>query len=180
MHTNYFAAAFSNPNMCITDFFQETAKAYNFIVIRNKEYLNWRYTECAHRKYTILLAEKNDEIFGYIVLSIQEQKTKNGFIVDFLTKPIPNQEEVIELLLLNGIRHLQHENAASIELCALHNPYGRILKKYGFTVFPEKFFWGYDLVGHIESSDDFFTHIRNPRKKWLITMGDADSDIVKG
>jgi hypothetical protein len=158
----------------VTDFFQETAKAYNFIVIRNKEYLNWRYAGHPHRKYTIFLAEKND------ILATQEQKTKNGFIVDFLTKPIPNQEEVIELLLLSGIRHLQQENVTSIELCALHNPYDNILKKYGFTVFPEKFFWGYDLIGHIESSEDFFTHIKDPRKKWLITMGDADSDIVKG
>ena len=159
--------------------FAQTAKAYDFIVVRKRQYLNWRYAGCKHREYTIFLAEWKDEVLGYIVLALRSSSPANGFIVDFLTKPGPRQQDTIDSLLGAGVHQLRSANAVSIELCAMAGPYEPALRRHGFLALPDKFFWGYDLLAYVEPSQGILD-IEGPNGNWFITMGDSDSEIIKG
>ena len=75
----------------IDKFWENVSRDHNIIIQRDMRYLNWRINDPT-REYVIFLAEKNDDILGYIILTAK--KTENfGSIVDILV--YPGHEKVI-------------------------------------------------------------------------------------
>ena len=70
----------------IDDFWCEIEKEFDFIVIKNKEYLNWRYCDPRGGKYVIKQAVYDDHVLGYSVLRFNERVKDYpiGYIVDLL------------------------------------------------------------------------------------------------
>jgi len=70
-------------------FWEQVSKKFDYIGVRNSEYLNWRYADPRAGNYSIYLAKINDEIVGYMVICINGyiKEYPVGFIVDLLTNP---------------------------------------------------------------------------------------------
>jgi len=70
-------------------FWEQVSKKFDYIGVRNSEYLNWRYADPRAGNYSIYLAKINDEIAGYMVICINGyiKEYPVGFIVDLLTNP---------------------------------------------------------------------------------------------
>ena len=69
----------------INDFCSKIIDEYNFIFIRNKDYLNWRYCRSDIINYKNFIAIEKDEIIGYMVIKIENKDNyKTGYIIDIL------------------------------------------------------------------------------------------------
>jgi len=152
----------------IDDFWKKVSKDYTIIVVRDKKYLNWRYFEKPNVKYTVLLAEKNEIILGYIVLrSRNEEKLKSGYIVDVLASS--DKKVIIQALVLKAIKHFREQNVDKVVCMMLTNsPFYRILRCNGFIPVKSDSFIA--RVNSSERSETFF----KDQTKWYITMGDSD------
>jgi hypothetical protein len=154
------------------DFWTKAKSAHNVILVRDRDYLNWRYVRYPEERYHILIAEKNDEILAWVVVRVLDRYgLDNGAIVDMLA--LPNHEDTIHALLLKAVDDLQRKG---VDLIACSIPksstYNRILRKCGFITCPkslnpkEEPFIIYPLSKNLDS-------IKNP-SSWYITWGDTD------
>jgi hypothetical protein len=72
----------------INEFWEKTRDQYEFIVVRDKKYLNWKYCGQPHTKYKRFIALKGKEICGYIVLRKAKPPEPNiGIITDIFVHP---------------------------------------------------------------------------------------------
>jgi GNAT superfamily N-acetyltransferase len=156
----------------IDDFWKKVSSDYNIIVARNKKYLNWRYFRKPNVKYTVLLAEKNSEILGYIVLrSISQENLRLGYIVDILASL--DEKVVIQSLILKSIEHFRKENVDSIFCSMLNNnlaagTYYNILRYNGFIPVSSN-----PLIARVNSPELSKKSVGDSTK-WYITIGDSD------
>jgi len=156
----------------IDDFWKKVSNYYPIIAVRNKKYLNWRYFEKPNVKYTVLLAEKNEEILGYIVLRFTIQKNlRLGYIVDILA--LPDKKAVVQSLIAKAVDHFIAENVDSIYCWMLDNnstthTYYKILRYNGFIPVSSNILIARVNTSQIskESVEDF--------TKWYIALGDSD------
>jgi len=100
-------------------------------VWRDSGYLNWRYTSCPDRKYTILTAETESGLIGYIVLRAGIKGWLSGRIIDFLF--LPENAAEASVLVSAGLDHLR-ERGLETASCHItgHGPFLRLLKRQGF------------------------------------------------
>jgi hypothetical protein len=123
---------FSRFNEKIDRFFEKINKYYDFIIKKNRDYLNWRYCDPRAGKYVIKLAEDNEQILGYAICRINKlEEYHTGYIVELLT--IPDRLDVAETLLLSSLQYFNAEDVNEVchQLIKGH-PYETLFNKYGF------------------------------------------------
>ena len=154
----------------INEFWQKASIQKEIMVIRDMEYLNWRYCENPQEDYRIFVAKREEDIIGYMVLKLDKIDPTRGCIMDLLT--LPNNNIVIEALIRKAIPYFK-DNGVLIISCFMlpDTQYYQILKKLGF------FRWNSDLHFDIDIynqklSEEFVT---NP-KNWYFVRGDTDVD----
>ena len=107
-----------------------TNHQYDVIVQRDKEFLNWRYSQNPTLRYRKFMASRQGEIKGYIVLRKEEPGERNfGIIVDLYSSR-DDQQTIDDLL-----RHALHFFAKSVVVivCATSvKQYQKALSKFGF------------------------------------------------
>ncbi|WP_415893034.1 hypothetical protein ACMXYN_00635 [Neptuniibacter sp. PT8_73] len=78
-------------------FWQQVSPNYGALVVRNKKYLNWRFSDCPLHDYKLVEAQKNGQLIGYMVYRCAEkQGVTTGYIVDFLVQE--NDKEALTAL----------------------------------------------------------------------------------
>jgi hypothetical protein len=127
----------------INDLWKNVSRYFDIIVVRNKEYLNWRYFQRPNSNFKVLLAKEEGKILGYIVFSFRDEK---GFIVDLLV--CPHRLDVIQSLVLMAMEQLQKEKVHWI-LCWMlkNNPYYEVLRVNGFIPHLSKYPCGQNKTG---------------------------------
>jgi RimJ/RimL family protein N-acetyltransferase len=156
----------------IDRFWSEIHSDYHCIVVRNKEYLNWRFVTCPVEHYTILFAKKKGEILGYIILRCATKNgTRIGYIVDTLAKL--TQKGVAQCLISEAIEHFRTENVHKIVCYVKNKRIQRLLNANGF------FRWRSScrLAGYTNAPDISVKAFKNP-ENWFLTRGDSDLDLV--
>ncbi len=107
---------------------------YKIAVIRNKEYLNWRYIDRPDAKYNIYLVKDTHTILGYAVTRTQTDRgLKFGHIVDFCFDL--KRKDAFSLLIFSVISDFANINKVDLITCYIqpnHPFYKKVLKKYGF------------------------------------------------
>ncbi|MEP9410035.1 MAG: GNAT family N-acetyltransferase [Candidatus Brocadia sp.] len=90
---------------------EKTKERFGITIIRNKDYLNWRYN---NRGFKIFLAKQGVEIHGYIVLRIKVLDYATvGYIVDIFSR-----EEATNALLARALKvFIEHD--VDFALCGL-------------------------------------------------------------
>ncbi|WP_051273482.1 GNAT family N-acetyltransferase [Desulfotruncus alcoholivorax] len=146
------------------------------MVIRNSEYLNWRYIDIPYRRYHVLKAECDGRICGYIVL--RETSVKNircGMIVDFIVEKTQVGEQVGDNLIRSALKHFKEANVSiSGALMMKHTLEFNILKRNGFITCPKWFLpQPFPLILKLHQKHDK-DNIIEDFNNWFVTMGDYD------
>jgi len=155
----------------IDDFWDEVSKQYNFIVERNKDYLNWRYCNHLGGDYLIKIAEKDGKILGYIVLRINKSRQDYflGYVIDILV--LPDHLDVANALIIDAINYFECQGINRIDCWVIKDsPYERIFKQHMFIDIMNKFqlFYNPIDVGLMDEIENI------PSSQLHFVMGDTD------
>jgi hypothetical protein len=112
----------------IEGFFDEAARPFDFVILRGKGYMHWRYCDPSAGRFTVRLAEQEKRILGYLVLKISDGE---GYIADLLA--LPGRIDVVRSLV-EDVLHLFREAGVELASCWMisRHPYNGILRRYGF------------------------------------------------
>lgn len=113
----------------IGPFFEEASTPFDLIVVRTKDYLNWRYADPRAGRFRIRLAESGGRLVGY---SVTTSLRRHGYIADLLT--LPGRVDVAESLLHDALAAFREAGLQSGRCWAPHgHPYLGALGRSGFT-----------------------------------------------
>jgi hypothetical protein len=148
-------------------FWHKEEKHYEISLVRNSQYLNWRYVQNP-TPYKIFCVERNDCIEGFVILKCSQEDFKRGRIVDFFVQM--EKGKVADLLLTGAMNYFLEENVDVVTSWMLeHWPIYQALKKRGFVSRNTP----HDLIVRSLSSEaprEYFLD----QYKWYLTMGDSD------
>ena len=103
-------------------------------LVRSESFLRWRFDQHPERKYEYVMVKKNEELWGYAVVSIQEQANGQvyGMIVDYLVKD--EDIDCFRLLMNECLNELEKSKCDLVFAWAFSRPRFReeLLKCFGF------------------------------------------------
>jgi len=154
---------------------EKTSDLAPIMVIRDRQYLNWRYHENPTETYAIFLAERSDAIHGYIVLKkVDRFGLRVGFIVDLLAvQDIPQ----ISLGLVGSAVDYFTDAGMDIVGCLMfpHAYYAKALRANGFFRARERMFPQDIHLGVRSNTSEFPVNYVSDPTHWYITFGDHDA-----
>ena len=153
------------------DFWQVVAPEYDLTIVRNSDYLKWRYSTPG-TDYFIYAAEKAGEICGYAILQFVERRgLKVGRIMDMVVgKDSPQSAPT---LVSKAVERCRQEGMDLVTYSALKSrAYYSVFRKNGFITIP--YLRGGRLCVYSVSPDITKGFLQDPRH-WLIRTGDTDS-----
>jgi hypothetical protein len=159
----------SNFDERIDEFCARVSNRFEIIVVRNKDYLNWRYSTVPGIKYSIYIAEDGGFVRGYIVFRYHyEGRKKMSVIYDLLTE----SEEISHHLLSRAESDCRKDDVDYILWSGIADKtYLRAYKNRGFVSVPFKN--GQKFL--VYSSDpNIPKHFLMNSSNWFIQMGDSD------
>lgn len=153
----------------VDTFYEKASVNYDIILVRNKDYLNWRYLMNPDN-YSILIArDENNLLLGYMVTKVgyfRDNKVSIGFIVDYLI--LNSNLNIFKKLLYASIKEFYLKKVGYISVWSIKGTfYYKGLVKAGF--FP------YKRVPFLCYQNDIGNLIINNNYKWHFTMGDTDN-----
>lgn len=160
----------------IYDFWSNVSFNYNFILVRDKEYMNWRYCDSRGGNFIINQVEEDNKIVGYSVFLINKLLDYHvGYIVDMLA--LPNRLDIIRALSIDAIDFFNENmvNIINYQVVKGH-PYESVLKKCGFIDSGINITIFFNLL---RAFDNIEGHSIGPKGKVFLTYGDHDSFPVR-
>lgn len=151
-------------------FWQEASRPFTFAVVRDCQYLNARYVDRRAGNFTIKLAEQNEVLLGYTVLSVDPDGDR-GYVAELLT--LPRRRDVAESLLRDALEHFRKAGQARVE-CWLpeHHPYRQALDELGFLPRTQgSYARGYRALS---ASEEELAFLREPEAPIHRALGDTD------
>lgn len=183
--TNLFLKKYKIPNRIkihrITEFDKSFDDLWNLIkkelkigVIRDSNYLNWRYIQKPEDNYNIFVIKDKKILKGYIILKTEVRYgLRIGLIIDLLT--VPSQFNYENYLINYSIFYFKKKRADIITIimfphsryfeALIHNKFIKMIK----FLFPEEIHFG---VRKNDNKIDFKL-FKNPTN-WYLTWGDTD------
>ena len=150
------------------ELWEKTAGAYGVAIVRNRDYLNWKYSHHPSRHYRILCAESDGELKGYIVL-LPGQVVR---IMDLLAV----DEAAADFLIRSAVAYASRQGSAVMAARLLERSYHlKALRRNGFYRVPEKLA-PRGLLGlwfNLEIEEEEVEQLKDARN-WFITEGDWD------
>ena len=156
----------------ISKLWEKANSEYGITIVRNCEYLNWRFVENPNTKSKIFIAEKEDEILGYIVLgsyTSKKNQIKVGFISDlFFCK---KEKKILIGLLNNAIKYFEEQCVAYISILVVKDAHDNksflnLFTKKGFLFKNRELTSQFILKVNSKNVD---TQYVNEIKNWYIT-----------
>jgi GNAT superfamily N-acetyltransferase len=134
-------------------FWEKVAPHYNFIVKRDKNYLNWRYGDPRSGAYTILQVRDEDDLLGFIVTTIEMGNGyPTGYVIDLLT--ISRMNEVADVLVKAAVKKLDENGVNVIRTLLLKShPYKNVFERNGFVDNKERLYIRYRKWPDSEESE---------------------------
>lgn len=152
------------------ELWERVKPAFALAVRRDARYLNWRYVEPPHVRYSIVALKRDETIGGYAVYRhVQEPRGRVTLLVDFLADP---QDVVGFQTLLRWVdREARAADSDKIRTAALHGGFRQLLKRSGY------FGVGSEVdmavkINALEVGPQFYKH----PEAWHVTLGDSDQD----
>jgi hypothetical protein len=110
------------------EFWQEASEPFDFILLRTKDILNWRYADRRAGPFTIRTAEQDERILGYATMRTMKGV---GYLADVLA--LPGRLDVVESLVRDAAHHLRRRGVSTVQ-CWMHSnhPYVGALRNSGF------------------------------------------------
>jgi hypothetical protein len=153
-----------------TALWERLAPKFDLAVRRDSPYLNWRYVEPPHVRYSIVALKRQGEVHGYAVFRHRHEPLgRVTMLVDFLVDP--DDVSGLKTLLRWVDRAARVEDADKVRCSVMHGAFRRVLRRNGYF--------------NVRSTLDVSVKINAvqvPRgfyddtDGWHITSGDSDQD----
>jgi hypothetical protein len=139
-------------------------------VKRDAAYLNWRFIEPPHVRYSVAVLLREDETHGYAVYRhLREPQGRVTLVVDFLTDP--EDERGLKTLLRWIDREARAEDSDKIRCYVQHTGFRRVLRRSGYFVVKSPLELNVK-VNAVQVPADFYSEVH----RWHFTLGDGDLD----
>jgi GNAT superfamily N-acetyltransferase len=153
-----------------TRLWERLAPKFAFAVRRDAAYLNWKYIQAPHVRYSIAALVRDGEAAGYAVYRHTfEPRGRVTLLVDFLVDP---EDEAGLLTLLRWVdREARAEDSDKIRTFALHEGFRKILRKSNYYAVKSTMDFVVK-VNAVPTPADFY----KATGTWHVTLGDSDQD----
>ena len=153
-----------------TALWDRLAPKFDLAVRRDASYLNWRYIEPPHVRYSIVALKRQGEVQGYAVYRHRHEPLgRVTLLVDFLVDP--DDVSGLKTLLRWVDRAARAEDADKVRCHVMHGAFRRVLKRNGY----------FNVKSTLEVSVKV-NAVQVPRgfyddtDGWHVTYGDSDQD----
>jgi Acetyltransferase (GNAT) domain len=149
---------------------ERLAPKFDLAVRRDAPYLNWRYVEPPHVRYTVVALKRLGELHGYAVYRHRHEPLgRVTMLVDFLVDP--DDLAGLKTLLRWVDRAARVEDADKVRCYTMHAGFRRILRRNGY--FNVKSSVEVSVkVNAVQVPKGFYDETDG----WHITYGDSDQD----
>ncbi len=158
-------------------FWQKVKVDHTNILIRERAYLEWRFTNHPTRKYDVFAARSRGEMRGYLVARITEiEGIPCAMLVDILVEKTREGKRAAKILIAAFNGHARARGAA-LGLCLMlrHSPIIRALRRNGYIICPKVFLpREFPILLHWNSPGPAPADLLD-LKKWYLTIGDYDA-----
>jgi hypothetical protein len=153
-----------------TALWERLADRFDFAVRRDAAYLNWKYGQAPHVRYSLAALWRDGDPAGYVVYRhVQEPRGRVTLLVDFLADP---EDRAGVLTLLRWIdREARFADSDKIRTFATHDAFRRLLRKSGY--YPVRSTM--EFVAKINAIDVPSSFYKDT-DRWHVTLGDSDQD----
>lgn len=144
-------------------------------VLRDKEYLTWRYLDNPRRKYFILGLYSGDELKAIsvsVVFYSGANKQKEGFIVDWVVDGAAPDKDIQSHLYWQTVELLKEREAKLIHVNVFDDDSSRVLSKLGFMLRKEEKVPLFSYASEVEIQEDVYNN-----DLWMLNQGDLDTDL---
>lgn len=149
---------------------ERLAGRFTLAVRRDSRYLNWKFVEPPHVRYTAVLLRRGDEVDGYAVYRhMREPQGRVTQIVDLLADP--SDERGLMTLIRWIDREARAADSDKIRCYATHASVRRVLRRSGYFVVKS----GIDLtvkVNAVPVAKTFY----DSSDGWHFMLGDGEMD----
>lgn len=153
-----------------TDLWNRLAPSFRFAVRRDAAYLNWKYVEPPHVRYSRVALRRGESLAGYAVYRhVQEPRGRVTLLVDFLVDP--SDELGLKTLLRWIDREARAADSDKIRAFSMHESFKKILRRSGYFVVKSTM----DFTAKINAVKVPKTFYENTGG-WHVTLGDSDQD----
>ncbi len=143
---------------------------FGLAVRRDSRYLNWKYAEPPHVRYTTALLRRGDDVDGFVVYRhFREPQGRVTQIVDLLADP--SDERGIKTLARWVDREARMDDSDKIRCHVTHARLRRVLRRSGYFVVKS----GIELtvkVNALPVPKNFYESVDD----WHVTLGDGEMD----
>ena len=153
-----------------TRLWERLSGTFDFAVRRDAPYLNWKYGQAPHVRYSMAALWREGEPAGYVVYRhAQEPRGRVTLLVDLLADP---GDRAAVLTLLRWVdREARFADSDKIRTFALHAGLRRLLRKSGY--YPVKSTMEFVMkVNAVDLPAEFY----DDTDRWHVTLGDSDQD----
>jgi len=153
-----------------TALWERLAPAFTFAVRRDAPYLNWKFREAPHVRYSAVAVRRDGTVRGYAVYRhLQEARGRVTLLVDVFADP--DDRRAIDTLLGWVDREARGAGSDKIRAFSLHGRFGRALKRAGY--FQVKSTMEFTAkINAVEVAPAFY----DDTSGWHVTLGDSDQD----
>jgi hypothetical protein len=153
-----------------TQLWESVRGKFSFCVRRDAAYLQWKFIQTPHVRYTIATLLRGSEAAGYAVYRhVQEPRGRVTLLVDILTDP---DDDAGFLTLLRWVdREARAADSDKIRTFMMHEGYRRLLRKSGY--YPVKSTM--EFVAKVNALD-LPAQFYEDTSRWHVTLGDSDQD----
>jgi hypothetical protein len=114
-----------------TGLWERLAPRFDLAVRRDAPYLNWRYVEPPHVRYSIVALRRHGDLHGYAVYRHRHEPLGRAtMLVDFLVDP--DDVSGLKTLLRWVDRAARAEDADKVRCYVMNGPFRRILRRNGY------------------------------------------------
>lgn len=147
-------------------FWGQSRKNIGFFTLRDKSYLNWRFS-LSPDKYKLFTAKRKHQVVGYIVTKITDNHgTKVGTICDYVA--MNDSPNVFLNLLKHSQEYFKNEGVQFTRIwCFKHSPYFVPLASYGYST-------DYERPVAIYTQSEAGKKILVNNAEWHFTIADCD------
>jgi len=155
----------------IDSFWNSVSTQYNIMTKRDLRYLDWRYCQNPDKRYKILLAERDGDIIGLLIVKHEEiEDVKIGLIMECLSL---KESSLMETIIRKGLLYLSDKGADyAVIRIAPRDPIKGILKKIGFL--KKEVIWDPYFV-YKKYSDVIDESALLNQSNWHISFGDCEA-----
>jgi hypothetical protein len=149
---------------------ERVAPRLDLAVRRDSAYLNWKFAEPPHVRYSVALLKRDEEAHGYAVYRhMREPQGRVTQIVDFLVDPA--DERGLKTLLRWIDREARAEDSDKIRCYVQHARFRRVLRRSGYFAVKSNVLLN-AKVNAVKVPPDFYESTEG----WHFTYGDGELD----